>query len=357
MRNQVFVQEQHLLEAVRRKVINETQMQEVLSISRAMGQQRNPIDLGWITGVQSVIIGGVAVVPALIALERMRRNAPSESLLYSLVAVFGLLFASWLIRSRGLGKAPAGIAAAGASLWCWGIGASLAGMFLFPHAFGSSDGYSSYEVDYRVSIAQRHYVFLAGDLAMLLGSLAIGRVLRMPTTAATAALAMVAGVVNWVEASERTRNAYVSDSQASVMLLVASALTLAIGAGVQHFTRKSRLDPAFWLFSVGIVPLGFAGAIMIDKDAGMALPWTLAAAATIAAGVYFDRKAIIVAGATALLFYPPFGAAEAHMGDGAVGMAFTVSAILVAVAVMIVRTVYVARAAQSDASNEQDVWG
>jgi hypothetical protein len=82
----------------------------------------------------------------------------------------------------------------------------------------------------------------------------------------------------------------------------------------------------------------------------------IAAAVVVAAGVKFDRKAFIVAGCAAMLAYLPFGAAEARMGDAGIGLAFTVSAVLVAITVLIVRNVYVARAAKGSNEQEQTVW-
>lgn len=360
MRNQVFVQEHHLLEAVRRKVITEGQMQDVLSIARSMGQASNTPDLSWLSVVQSVVVGGIAFVPAMVALANMHRGHAAETVVYSVVAVVGLLVAAMFIQRNGLGKAPTGIAAAGAAMWCWGLGAGIVGTVVFPDAFRNTWDYSySYGatgIDWRTHAVHQQMAYLAGDVAMLAGALAIGMIGKIPAAASAGAIAMLASIVNVAEIYERSHGSSVNDSEASMMLVFASVVLLSIGFIVQRMTRTSRFDPAFWLHTVGIVPLGIAGVIMIDHDAGMALPWLAAAVAVIAAGVKLDRKSFIVAGCAALLFYMPFGAAEARAGDSAVGAAFTVAAIAVAVAVLIVRRVYVARAAQGSNEIEQGVW-
>lgn len=357
MRNQVFVQEHHLLEAVRRNVITEHQMQEVMSISRAMGQSANTPDLSWLTVVQSVVIAGIALGPTIPALERMHRGYAAETVVYSIVAMTGLLAAAHFIRRFGLGKAPAGIAAAGAAMWAWGLGAGIIGTLVYPEAFRNMYDYSSYgSMDYSMRSAHQQLAYLGGDVTMLLAALAIGFASKIPATAASAGIALVGGIVNFTEWYAKASHDSVNKDEATLMLIGATVVVLGIAFGVQRMTRATRFDPAFWLHTVGIFPLGVAGIIMIDREAGMALPWAFAAACVIAAGVYFDRKSFIVAGSAALLFYLPFGAAEAHAGDMGVGMAFSVSAAMVAVAVLIVRKVYVARAAQGSNDLEQTVW-
>ncbi len=357
MRNQVFVQEHHLLEAVRRNVINEHQMQEVLSISRAMGQSANTPDLSWLTVVQSVVIAGIALGPTIPALERLHRGNAAEVVVYSLVAMTGLLAAAHFIRRFGLGKAPAGIAAAGAAMWAWGLGAGLVGTLVYPDAFRNVYDYSSYgTTDYAMRQAHVQLAYLGGDVTMVLAAIAIGLASKIPATAMAAGIGLVAGIVNFTEWFAKTNRGHVDKDEATLMLIGTTVVVLAAAFGVQRASRATRFDPAFWLHSVGIFPLGVAGIIMIDREAGMALPWAVAAALVIAAGVYFDRKSYIVAGAAALLFYLPFGAAEARAGDMGVGMAFSFSAVLVAVAVLIVRKVYVTRAAQGSNDLEQTVW-
>jgi hypothetical protein len=361
MRNQVFVQEHHLLEAVRRKVITEGQMQEVLSIARSMGQASNTPDLSWLAVVQSVVVGGIAFVPAMVALANMHRGHAAETVVYSVVAVVGLLVAAMFIRRNGLGNMPTGVAAAGAAMWCWGLGAGIVGTVVFPDAFRNSWEYSYSYVGsginyWHTHAVHKHMAYLAGDVAMLVGAIAIGMIGKIPATASAGAVAVLAAIVNTAEMFERAQGSSLNDREVLVSLVFASVVLLSIGFVMQRMTRTSRFDPAFWVHTVGILPLGIAGVIMIDHDAGMALPWLAAAVVVIAAGVKLDRKSFIVAGCAALLFYMPFGAAEARAGDSTVGAAFTVAAITVAVVLLIVRRVYVARAAQGSNELEQGVW-
>jgi hypothetical protein len=365
MRNQVFVQEHHLLEAVRREVITERQMQDVLSIARSMGPASNTPDLSWLTIVQSVVVGGIAFVPAMMALMHMHRGHAAETLVYSVVAVVGLLMVAMFMRRNGLGKMPTGIAAVGAAMWCWGLGAGIVGTVVFPKVFRDTWDYSYSIVASGVEFnfwkhsleAHKQLTYLAGDVAMLVGAIAVGVIGKIPATASAGAVAVLASIMHAAELYERYHGNLVTDRKTSVILVFASAVLLIIGFVMQRMTRTSRFDPAFWVHTVGILSLGMAGFIMIDHDAGMALPWLAAAVAVIAAGVKLDRKSFIVGGCAALLFYVPFGAAKARAGDAAVGVASTVAAIAVAVVILIVRRVYVARAAQGRNEIEQGVWG
>lgn len=359
MRNQVFVQEHHLLEAVRRKVIDERQMQDVLAIARSMGQASRTPDLSWLSVVQTVMAGGIAFVPAMMALAHMHSGHAAETVVFSLVAVLGLLGASVLSQRNGLGKESTGIAAAGAAMWCWGIGAGLAGTLLFPDAFRASyDRYYSYgaDVSWQTREAHRHLCYLAGDFTMILGALGIGLARKVPATAAPAAVAALAAIVSFSEWFAKTNHNRVDDAEAAMMLTFASAVLVGAAFVLQRVTRASRFDPAFWVHTVGILPLGIVGMILIDKESAMVLPWLLAAMGVVAVGVKVDRKSFIVAGCMGMMVYLPFGAAEARVGDTGVGMAFTFATVLVAATVLIVRKVYVARAAKGTDEIEQTVW-
>lgn len=357
MRSQVFVQEQHLLEAVRRKVITEEQMQQVLSLARSMGQRSGAPDLSWLTVVQSVVVAGIALGPVIPAMQRLHHGHAAESLVYSVIAVAGLLTAAHLIRRFGLGKAPAGIAAAGAALWCFGFGVSIVGTVVHPDAFRSDYGYwLNAAVDYSTRQQQMQFGYLMGDLTMLLGAMAIGIVGRFPATASAGALAVLLGFVHASEWFARANHGHVSKDEASVLLMGATIVLLGAGALLRRATRHSRFDPSFWVHTVGIMPLGVAGIMMIDREAAMTLPWLAVAICVVGAGVYFDRKSFIVAGAAAMLFYLPFGAAEARLGETGVGLAFSVAAMMVAATVLIVRKIYTVRATRDSDELEQTVW-
>ncbi|MDP3274541.1 MAG: hypothetical protein Q8Q09_05055 [Deltaproteobacteria bacterium] len=355
MRNQVFVQEQHLLEAVRRKVITEHQMEEVLGISRAMGHTGGVADLGWLNIVQGVIISGIAGIPALFTLAYMHRGHESEALVFSVIAIAGLSTAAFLLKRWGLGKAATGLALQGAALWCWGLGAAFCGVFVLQNAFHSS--YSD-NFDYNAFHARQQLAYIAGDVALIVGSLVLGRLFRSPTTGLTAVLGIFGLVINAGEYYFRTSNNSHSlrdMDAAGLMLLTAIAVSLAAFA-IDRAMKKSRHDLGFWLHAGVILPLGIAGIIMVDKEAATALPWTIAAMATVVLGTVTDRKAYILAGCTGIMVYLPFGVKEAHMGDSAVGFAFMVAAALVAGIVFAVRTVYVSRAAQGIGESTQSVW-
>jgi hypothetical protein len=358
MRKQVFVQEHHLLEAVRRQVITEGQMQELLSIAQSMAPAINTPNLSWLTVVLSVLVGGIAFVPAMMTLKYMHDGHEAETLLFSAVAVVGLLVVTKFMRRNGLGKAPTGIAAAGAAMWCWGLGAGIVGTLVFPNLFHDPLLHRDPGVEFNFwkhSIEAHHLLaYLAGEVAMLVGAITIGMIGKIPATASAGAVALLAAIMHVATLYVRSHGDF-TDRDPTASLLVASVLITCIGFVMQRMTRTSRFDPAFWVLTVGVFSLGLSGCSMIEQRAVMVLPWLAAALAAIAVGVKLDRKLFIIAGCTGLLTFTPLGVSKVLGGDAGV-IATLLATVAVAVILLIVRRVYVARAAQGHHEIEQSVW-
>jgi hypothetical protein len=344
-------------------------MQEILSIAQSMAPAINTPNLSWLTVVLSVLVGGIAFVPAMFALVPVMMNRmymhnvyEAETLLFSTVAVVVLLAVTKFMRRKGLGKAPTGIAAAGAALWCWGLGAGIVGTLVFPNLFQEDpllnrDPLVAPGVEFLKYSTEAHHLlaYLAGDVAMLVGAITIGMIGKIPATASAGAVALLAAIMHVATLYVRSQGHLFTDSTTTVTLVVASVVLLSIGFVMQRMTRTSRFDPAFWVLTVGVFSLGVTGCSMIEQRAVMALPWLAAALAVIAVGVKLDRKSFIIAGCTGLLIYAPLGASQV-LGRGVEVIATLLATVAVVVILLIVRRVYVARAAQGYNEIEQSVW-
>jgi hypothetical protein len=206
------------------------------------------------------------------------------------------------------------------------------------------------------SIEAHHLLaYLAGDVAMLVGAITIGMIGKIPATASAGAVALLAAIMHVATLYVRSHGDLFTDSTTAVTLLFASVVLLSIGFVMQRTTRNSRFDPAFWVLTVGVFSLGVTGCSMIEQRAVMALPWLAAALAVIAVGVKLDRKLFIIAGCTGLLIYAPLGISQV-LGRGVEVIATLLATVAVVVILLIVRRVYVARAAQGHHEIEQSVW-
>jgi hypothetical protein len=116
----------------------------------------------------------------------------------------------------------------------------------------------------------------------------------------------------------------------------ASVLLVAV-ARLGDRVWKGRQDPAFWLHAVGILPLGFAGAIRIDREPREGFGWIVLACVVGLLGVRWGRKSYLAASGAALLFYPAFMAAEAHAGDDVVIGVFVLSVVAISFAAALLR--------------------
>lgn len=355
MRNQTFVQEQHLLEAVHRKVINEQQMQDVLAIARAMGQQQSMPDMNWLTVVQCAVLIGMIGIPAIATTVQLGNGHPQDMLPFAVLGTAILLGITKAAQHYAVGRPVVGFAAMGAAFWAGGLGITLLGTFVFPMAFSRYFDYAN--VSYEVRNMQQSYCIIGGMLMMIAASAAIGRLFRVPTTAAVVGFATTVAAIGTAEQYYRGQHQSLGDMGAVGVMLFSSALLIGSAFLAEKLQKNTRYDVAFWLHTAGLFPLGLAGAINIGRHEGSTLLWAMAAAATIAIGTKIDRKSYIVAGCCALFGYIPFGASEAHMGDVAVGMSMAFSTLLVGIAVLIVRAVYMARAREGMQDSTQSVWG
>ena len=187
MRQQSFVQEHHLEEAVRRKVIHDGQMQEILAISRAMGQGGPTADLGWLSIAQAVLAAAIVGIPALAAFGGLSASRQIGALLAVSAGVMGfLLVATVVLRRVGAGPALSGITAAGAALWSWGVGAAIHAIVRLP-----PHGVDRYGEQWRLADRIQSQGYVVGFATVLVASLVVGLALRAPTAAATGAFGFV----------------------------------------------------------------------------------------------------------------------------------------------------------------------
>jgi hypothetical protein len=353
MRHQSFVQEHHLEEAVRRRVIHEGQMQEILAISRAMGQGGRTPDLGWLAIAQAVFLAGIIGVPGLITFESIGPSAEATPLFAVSVGVTCFLIAAtvWL-RRRGFTMVTSGITAAGAALWCWGIGAAV---FAMTHQVpvGSAESYGN---GWMLVGELKRQGQLVGFVTLLLASPVLGLVLRAPATAATGAMGFVGLALHVADDITRTTSGARWTFHAPWFMGVACVLFVA-GIALDVKMKSTRSDPAFWLYTAGLFPLALSGVILIDKQPPLTLPMAVVAALTLAAGVWKDRKSVILGGAVALFVSVPLGALAARLGSVAVAGAFALSTVSILIAGVATRRVYLQRAREERDVPERSVWG
>ena len=353
MRHQTFVQEHHLDEAVRRRVIDEGQMQAILAISRAMGQGGRTPDLGWLGIAQAVFLAGLIGIPALFTFESIGPSPTAMPLFALSVGVTTVLIAAtvWL-RRGGFGAATWGIVAAGAALWCWGIGAAV---FAMTHQVpvGSAESYGDGWMLFRELKRQGQ---LVGFVTLLLASPVLGVVLRAPATAATGAMGFVGLALCVGDNITRSTSGPRWTFDAPWLMGVACVLFVA-GIALDAKMKSTRSDPSFWLYTAGLFPLAVSGVILIEKQPALTFPMAVVAALTLAVGVWKDRKSVTLGGAVALFFSIPFGVFSARMESVEVIGGFALSTVLILIAGFATRRVYLQRAREERDVPERSVWG
>lgn len=358
MRNQPPLQERHLQEAVRQKVITSEQYEGVLAVARAMATAEGTAapDLGWLAFFNAAVCMLLVGAGAVWVLAQHDRWSPIEVIGASSVLAVASLAATFFAKRFSMGRPARGIFAAGAALYTWGVAAG-AYMLAMGHSFNRwADSYGSFS--YQMTRVQIDRAYMAGDVATIVASVLAMRFLRAP--AAMGSLALAAGhlVMAGAEHTQRMNGGHLSDRDAVPWLIALSVGMCASAFSVERSQKKEH-DPAFWLHAVGILPLGVAGLIVVDREAGAALLWIAMAVGAIYLGLKASRRTYLLAGAAALLIFPAYGLDEARAGKEVVGVAFLVSAALVAVAGTVLRRHYLSKPAPTVAPRVADdatVW-
>lgn len=353
MRNSPHLNERHLMEAVRRRVITEDQLHGILAVARSMAAAEGGAapDLGWITAVHGLAAAAAVVCPALYLLAQVDKISGAGFALCAGALALVSLGGGVYLRKKGLGRVPAAILLAGAAVFAWGAGAGLYDA-LGAETFGRYLYWSG--GNYELTRANREAAFLVGDAVGIAVALALALRWRIAVAAAGASLAAVHGVIAGVE--RWGLHGRMNDDSASVVLLGLGVVMLA-GARLMEKRAKGPADPAFWVLTVGLAPLGVGALIRIDRSPGEVVVWLAVAALVAALGVLWSRRSYLAAAAMALMVYPAFACGEARLGEGTVVAALVLSAVAVVVGATLVRRHYVAAWLKRPAAvEERSVW-
>lgn len=336
MRTTVHLQERHLAEAVRRKVITEEQLEGILGVARSMSPAESAApDLRWVTVVHGAAALVAVGIPAAYLLDKMTRLTGLELFAASALAAAGSWFVGLVLRRAGIGRVPASIFTAAAAAFTWGIGA--AAWIVARH--GMNTTLSALAGDWHVYDHTRLCAYLAGSAAALVAALAIGGIQRVPAAAAVGAMAAVHLAMGSGELLATMDHGYFSSREASPWLLAIGVAMLAVGRLMDRRFR-GRADAAFWVHLFGLMPLGLGAAMRIDRAAVEGLLWIPVAALVGALGIKWDRRVYLLASAAALLIFPAFALGEANAGDTAVVGAFVVSVLSIGIAASWLRGYY-----------------
>lgn len=327
MRGTPIIQERHLAEAVRRKVITHDQAEGILAIVRsatAEGDHQAP-DLGWIGGLQGALAAGLVLFTVVTAQEPADVRHPVVAMLKALGLALPLLGAGLWLRRFRWAAVPSAVLTAGSVVPLWGLGAGAATLLGFVPRGG----------DYAYYWRFHEYAYAAGVVVVCAGALGLWRALRVGPALGVAGSAVAFGTVLVVE-RWFNNHGYWNWSQRTALVAAVGAL-IAGAAALLDRGRKDRADGAFWLAIPGLGALGISAAERIDRSAGEALPWTLAALLVGWLGYKLERRVWLLCSAAGLLFYPAFGFSEARAGDTVTWTAFGFSAAAVALGAHLVR--------------------
>jgi hypothetical protein len=337
VRIQYHLQERHLAEAVRRKVITDSQREALLALARSMAAAEGGAapDLGWIDLVQGTVAAAAAGVFAIWLLDNLYRLSPVALLAYSLAATACLWGLGFAIRRTGQGRIAAAVLTTGAIAFSWAVGAGVCTLAM-AYAGGISDiryvrGFNGVPM----------LVHAAGDLAVLCVALVVGLWCRLASAAAPAAIAAAClGYVAVAFLSDVTAAA--SRIEESSWFLVSVAVGMLGAARVWDRRYRGRLDPAFWLHATGLVLLEQAAATGIHASPRAVFAWTVIAVAIAWLGLRWDRRIYPIAAGAALIWFATSAAGRAGWRDSAgIGVLFA-SCLLVLVAAAWLRRRYLA---------------
>lgn len=332
MRMNTLLHERHLLEAVRRGVITQSQAESLLNLARTEeGGDATIPDTSWLGLVQAALAGIVVSAVAISNVESPYRTPPGEELargVLGFVVFFGL--GLWLRRVRSA-EAPAAVLLAGGVLQLLGVG----------HALARWDGpyYSSRAMG-------------PGFVLILIAGALMWRLMRVGPALAVASFGLV-GV-----AEELTRHGlrisgyhreFTSFTLAGVLLLGVSLL-------LDRAPRRGEVDGAFWTSLAAAMSLSIGMASFVDREPMGFFPAMALALVIGYQALLRRRRVLLAASGLAMVLLPPFAASEARLGDVAVAVSLGISAVAVGVAAHFARGALFARAASGDGADDRSVW-
>ena len=357
MRTNYHIQERHLAECVKQKVVSEEQVERILAVARTMAIADGEAapDLRWVTAVHALSAIAAIGVPAIYILgQKLHEFAALELATASAMAALLYFATGFALRRVGWGRVPGSILVAGGVLFTWGIGAGL-------YAAAHHMGFGRFEepwgsMSYAQMRALRTNAYLAGHLVALITAVALGLRTRISAIAASGGIAFAFIVMLLAEQHVLGLDAYFGEREASPYLIALGCLLIA-GARFADKYWRGRHDGAFWLHSGGLMALGFAAMSRIHRVEAEGIFWTLAAVGLAWIGIRWDRRVYLFATAAGVLAFPAFAMSEAHAGDSVVTFALCASAVCVALGATWCRRHYSA-AWSADVSRtlERTVW-
>lgn len=329
MRANQLVHERHLLEAVRRGVIDHGQAEAVLAIARSEpgGAARVP-DLAWLGYAQGAVLAIASAGIVVANTDHPWRLSPGDELLRAGAAAAGLLALGLGLRRFRWAEVPASVALAGAAMQLLSVG----------HALRRSE-------------------FEGGERGMALGfglvlvaGLALWRWLRAGPALGLACLAGSALLLSVLR-----QQGFPPREIEPTVFFASGALLLAVAVPTNAGRAGARVDGAFWGHASGALLLMVCGAVVIDRSPGAAVGFVALALFVGWLGFALRRRVLLAAAAFSLLTAPAFGLSEAHAGDAAVGAALLLSAAAVGALSHVVRRATLARAADAP-PDERSIW-
>lgn len=345
----VPLHESHLLEAVRRRVLTSDQMEQVLAIARATPAGGAVRDVGWATVVQGLIAGAAVMGSAMGILIDASDHGPDLGMAaYGVVGVVASLAISHFLHRYTWGRVPGSIIRAGASVWSFAVALGLLSLVTNLHRYAPGyDGYGTYDYSGVASFHHRlNVAYALASLAAIGVSFALWRFKRCAPSLGFAACHALMLVLPFMDGS--------SSREEALMMLAAGGGLFTLAFLRDRFARGA-VDGTFWVYPVAMFPMGCAAMLRIDRDEAEVFVWLPLALALGAAAHASGRRFPLLFSAVAMIVFPAFALAEAHAPAGIVIGALVVSAALVAVAVQVIRTRDLGRAAP--AGDPPSIWG
>lgn len=345
MRN-TLLHESHLLEAVRRKILSNDQMEQVLALARSSPAGGAVADVRWATVVQGLIAAAAVMGSGIGILADVSDHGADFS--HAVGCSLGLatfVGLAHILDRYSWGRVPGSILRAGAAVWSFGIMIGLLSLVMPLHRYVPPSSGADFYEGFEAFRARINLGFALSSGASGLIALAIWRFRRCaPAMGVAGAHAMM--VIAMLVTSPSSSTYHSAEHQASLVLLAGGALFVV--ATVLDRLGRGPVDGAFWLYPVAMLPMGLAALTRIDRHEGEVVLWLPLALALGAVAYANGRRLPLLFSAMAVMIFPAFALGEARAPTGLVLGALIASALAVAVAVQLVRARDLRGAATTD---------
>lgn len=357
MRDMHPLEERHLIEAVRRGLLTEEQLEAVRALARTMTRAEGGgmPDLRWVTIVHAIASGAAVLGAMILGVAQMDRTSPLAFVVLGTLLVGTFAALSFWMQKRSSGGPVAGVLGAGAASVAWMVGTGL-----YQLTSGGRSAWPQYGEAFVDNVsASRNVALCAGAGAIVAVGLGLVVLRKISAAMAPVGVALLAITAALGENALRGTG-YSGDRPLAVLVLGACAVMLLAGLLWSRLEARSkwRTDSAAWLLNAALFFAGVAMLVRGERSSSECFVYALVSLLLAPLGARLQRPVFYLASAAGVLLFPLLAMGNERAGAEVMAVWLGVVTVGIAFAASKLRRSIAARwrDGQAQAQEERSLW-